>query len=564
MALARHERGFGIARRRSARPPASSPRSTPTASGSRPSATARSRNSSTACRPPPNPSRFVQVDLTKPAAEATLDAGVVWDLQRGVGVLHALTRYRRHEGLRQFREQFVRRYETREIPLAQALDEENGIGFERSAAPSAEAAPLLAGMPLQLPQDPSVPWSRRDAFLLGKLTRALAAGSSEITIEAAEAAGVSDGDIPPLPDAFEVVATVLPGPETGSAPGSGPETVPRWPCCTRRPGRPARGSSAASATPTTSSHRLVRAHLAAEEALRPERVSPRSSTSRRAGSATSCAGRCCAATRSPTSAAPARRPTASSCWTTCSCPSRASGSCSARGGSAARSSRGSPPRTTTSARPRRLPVPVRAAAAGQPRRELGLGPAGAGAVPAPRRQRPHRSCRGPAGTSAGRRPRGVLREPPRARPFAAGRSGCGTAAACPGTSPSPTGITSWPSTSTTRCASRRSRTRSPAGRARRSPRWSPGPGELCASGPEGAFTHQVIVPFVRSPQARPQSPRSRSSSRPAARHSRRASSAARRTGRVPGVSRPARSGCTSSCSPARRPPIRCCGGSPRS
>src|SRR2546421_2262097 len=30
----------------------------------------------------------------------------------------------------------------------------------------------------------SVPWSRRDAFLLGKLTRALAAGSREITIDA--------------------------------------------------------------------------------------------------------------------------------------------------------------------------------------------------------------------------------------------------------------------------------------------------------------------------------------------------------------------------------------------
>src|SRR5207237_4752136 len=29
----------------------------------------------------------------------------------------------------------------------------------------------------------------------------------------------------------------------------------------------------------------------------------------------------------------------------------------------------------------------------------------------------------------------------------------------------------------------------------------PGPGQLCASGPEGPFTHQVIVPFVRySPQ----------------------------------------------------------------
>src|SRR5258707_8922651 len=35
----------------------------------------------------------------------------------------------------------------------------------------------------------------------------------------------------------------------------------------------------------------------------------------------------------------------------------------------------------------------------------------------------------------------------------------------------------------------------------------PGPDQLCASGPEGPFTHQVIVPFARSsPQPATQSP----------------------------------------------------------
>jgi thiopeptide-type bacteriocin biosynthesis protein len=34
----------------------------------------------------------------------------------------------------------------------------------------------------------------------------------------------------------------------------------------------------------------------------------------------------------------------------------------------------------------------------------------------------------------------------------------------------------------------------------------PGPDELCASGPEGAFTHQVIIPFVRNPQPEPGQP----------------------------------------------------------
>src|SRR5690349_16520028 len=284
-ALARHERGVGLARRLSQAAgqlaaidadgigvPAERYRAVAELLGELPVS--------------PEPSRFVQVDVTKPAAEATLGAGVVAELRRGAGILHALTRYRRPEGLHQFREQFTRRYETREVPLAQALDEENGIGFERSSAPSAEAAPLLAGMPLHPPQDQSVPWSRRDAFLLGKLTRTLAAGSREITIDAAEAAAAGDGDIPPLPDAFEVVATIMPGPalgheeppapghEAGPAPGTGRGA---WRRATVAVLHSASGPSGARLLgrfchADDELRRLVRAHLAAEEAVHPDRV----------------------------------------------------------------------------------------------------------------------------------------------------------------------------------------------------------------------------------------------------------------------------------------------------
>jgi len=214
----------------------------------------------------PEPSRFVQVDLTKPAAEVTLGAAVVSELLRGVEVLHSLSRYRQHEGLRQFREQFTRRYETREVPLAQALDEENGIGFERSSSPSSEAAPLLAGLPLRRDQDHSVRWTRRDTFLLDKLTRALAAGSSEIAIGAAEAAAVRDRDTPPLPDAFHVLAAIVADNEQAIRredfevvlhATSGPSGA-------RLLGRFLHADQEL--------HQLVRAHLTAEEALYPERV----------------------------------------------------------------------------------------------------------------------------------------------------------------------------------------------------------------------------------------------------------------------------------------------------
>jgi lantibiotic biosynthesis protein len=214
----------------------------------------------------PEPSRFVQVDLTKPTGEVTLGANVVSELLRGVEALHSLTRYRQHEGLRQFREQFSQRYETREIPLAQALDEENGIGFERFGSPTAEAAPLLAGLPLRRDHEKSAPWTRRDTFLLNKLTSALAAGSGEITVEASEAAAIRDDGTPPLPDAFDVIASVMADRE--QAIGRGDFRVvlhaASGPSGARLFGRFLHADDEL--------RQLVQAHLAAEEALWPERA----------------------------------------------------------------------------------------------------------------------------------------------------------------------------------------------------------------------------------------------------------------------------------------------------
>jgi thiopeptide-type bacteriocin biosynthesis protein len=214
----------------------------------------------------PDLSRFVQVDLMKPAREVTLGADVASELLRGVEVLHALTRYRRPEGLRQFREQFTQRYETREVPLALALDEENGIGFERSSSPAAEAAPLLAGLPLRRDQDQPAQWIRRDTFLLGKLTRALASGSGEITVEASEAAAVRASDIPPLPDAFEVLAAVVADAEKATGHGDFQVVLhsASGPSGARLLGRFCHADDQL--------HQFVRAHLAAEEAVHPERV----------------------------------------------------------------------------------------------------------------------------------------------------------------------------------------------------------------------------------------------------------------------------------------------------
>jgi thiopeptide-type bacteriocin biosynthesis protein len=167
----------------------------------------------------PDPSRFVQVDLIKPPVEATLGAAVVADILRGVQVLHSLSRPPADSALATFREQFTRRYETRELPLAQVLDEETGIGFQASGQAGSEGAPLLAGLPLQSHPDRSQAWTRRDAFLHRKVIQAIADGRSEISIDADEADGLRRSGALPLPGAFEVLAAVIAGSDDGISRG---------------------------------------------------------------------------------------------------------------------------------------------------------------------------------------------------------------------------------------------------------------------------------------------------------------------------------------------------------
>src|SRR5215217_3652376 len=214
----------------------------------------------------PDLSRLVQVDLLKPAEEATLGGRVVSEITRGVRILHQLASPDGHDGLSRFRDAFSKRYQTREIPLVEALDEETGIGFERSNSPLAEASPLLAGLPFRTGDEGAEPWTGRDALLLGKLAKALAEGAGEIALEESDLEGLASQEHRPLPDAFYVAATVAAESDRAIAQGAfrvflhhvdGP------------PGALLYGRFChADAT----LHKFVRTLLQAEEARRPDRL----------------------------------------------------------------------------------------------------------------------------------------------------------------------------------------------------------------------------------------------------------------------------------------------------
>jgi thiopeptide-type bacteriocin biosynthesis protein len=159
-------------------------------------------------------SRLFQVDLISPADELQLGKAVLDEMRKGIALLHRLARP--SDRLRAFREAFADRYEGAEVPLAEALDEDSGIGFEPSEAPSADASPLLEGLafPAQ-PGDDQVVFGTRERLLVEKL----ASGAREIRLESSDVDAMAATSPQPLPDSLGVLATIMAPSEAALAAG---------------------------------------------------------------------------------------------------------------------------------------------------------------------------------------------------------------------------------------------------------------------------------------------------------------------------------------------------------
>jgi thiopeptide-type bacteriocin biosynthesis protein len=223
--------------------------------------------------------RLFQVDMTKAAPDARLGQAVVDEIARSVNMLYDLAEYRPGQGLLdRFKQQFAERYEDRELPLVEVLDEESGIGFGKGSDAGGEASPLLEGLALGVGngggggggggggQDEGMRFSGRDSFMLKKLM-ALAPGTRELVLGDDDIKALSPrGDKPPMPDSFAVMATIAARSAEALAQGdflfshhgaSGPSGANLL-------GRFCHGEPALEAA--------VRRHLADEEALRPDAV----------------------------------------------------------------------------------------------------------------------------------------------------------------------------------------------------------------------------------------------------------------------------------------------------
>jgi thiopeptide-type bacteriocin biosynthesis protein len=159
--------------------------------------------------------RLVQVDMAKPAPRAQLGEAPLREIVRAVELLRRISPATPDAGLDAFRTAFRRRYDDQEVPLALALDEECGVGFGSSGGTAAETSPLLRGLHFPGPDaDESGNWQGRHSFLLRKLGPLLARGARQLELDEETLRALEVSAPMTLPDAFAASAVVAAaGPE---------------------------------------------------------------------------------------------------------------------------------------------------------------------------------------------------------------------------------------------------------------------------------------------------------------------------------------------------------------
>lgn len=159
-------------------------------------------------------SRLFQVDTTT-ASGLTLTRRIADEVAKGVSLLHQVGASD-HDALADFRQRFTGRYEDREIPLVEVLDEEVGLGFGGNGGPAIEGAPLLADLPRAAEaaslEQPA--WqARREAHLLRLVLDAVRSGHTEIQLTPTDLDKLADPRPRPMPDALSAMVTLLGKPE---------------------------------------------------------------------------------------------------------------------------------------------------------------------------------------------------------------------------------------------------------------------------------------------------------------------------------------------------------------
>ncbi|MBS1981710.1 MAG: lantibiotic dehydratase, partial [Bacteroidetes bacterium] len=129
--------------------------------------------------------KLLQCDLYKPTEKALLSDVVTDELNKAINLLAKITPTPTTTNLLKFKEEFIKKYESEEISLLEALDPETGIGYPANEQGGSDNSPLLEGLFFRqtlLPQQPA--WNPDwTGYLFGKLEESLKTKSREVEIK---------------------------------------------------------------------------------------------------------------------------------------------------------------------------------------------------------------------------------------------------------------------------------------------------------------------------------------------------------------------------------------------
>lgn len=154
--------------------------------------------------------RLFHVDLHLPDIGATLGSGVVAEIIRGVTLLRGLDSSRAVDDRRlsRFRRAFRRRYGDREVPLTTVLDEENGLDWGGTYALQDQSSPLLDGLQFPRRVVDSRPQGPPHPTLLRKVVDALQHNRRQVEISNEDLGPLDVTRAPRLPPSFSVIAKI--------------------------------------------------------------------------------------------------------------------------------------------------------------------------------------------------------------------------------------------------------------------------------------------------------------------------------------------------------------------
>ncbi|HEX7286581.1 MAG TPA: lantibiotic dehydratase [Candidatus Angelobacter sp.] len=153
------------------------------------------------------PGRLIQVDTVKPVLTATLDRRLVEEVLQAAHILHAIHGQAEQTAFHPFKQDFLERYQDREVPLLEALDDEAGIGFESSD--NAGAEPLLEGIDFRVSAVPSSlsTEKRVGPLLLRKLQETWASKRTVLELGDQLLEELKGAKPLPLPESFAVMGS---------------------------------------------------------------------------------------------------------------------------------------------------------------------------------------------------------------------------------------------------------------------------------------------------------------------------------------------------------------------